>query len=111
MYGQATQSGFADSAPKWAQGYNKNYSQQQSSFQLDRSRAKNTGAQTPRKISSAKSSSFKIGDRVFHDKFGYGMVVLLDGNKLEVDFEKRTLRKVMDSFVTPASGKPPIRLM
>ena len=44
-------------------------------------------------------SEFKLGDRVFHEKFGYGAVVAVDGNKLTVDFEKAGEKKVVDSFV------------
>lgn len=102
MYGQATQSGFSDSPPQWAQGYHKSYSQDTSSYQLDRSRAKHATSLTASPKGKTRSSTFKIGDRVFHDKFGYGIVLTLDGNKLEVDFEKNTVRKVMDSFVSAA---------
>jgi DNA helicase-2/ATP-dependent DNA helicase PcrA len=40
-----------------------------------------------------------VGTRVFHQKFGYGLVSAVDGNKLEIDFEKAGVKKVMDSFV------------
>jgi DNA helicase-2/ATP-dependent DNA helicase PcrA len=43
-----------------------------------------------------------IGDRVFHDKFGYGEVVGQEGNKLEIEFEQAGRKRVIDSFVTPA---------
>ncbi|ODN69241.1 DNA helicase II [Methylobrevis pamukkalensis] len=39
------------------------------------------------------------GARIFHDKFGYGDVVSVDGNKLTVDFDKAGRKKVVDSFV------------
>lgn len=42
------------------------------------------------------------GMRVFHQKFGYGKVTGVDGNKLDIAFEKAGAKKVMDSFVTPA---------
>ncbi len=42
------------------------------------------------------------GQRVFHEKFGYGRVVTIDGNKLEITFDKAGTKKVIDSFVTPA---------
>jgi DNA helicase-2/ATP-dependent DNA helicase PcrA len=47
----------------------------------------------------AAASAFKRGDRVFHLKFGYGAVRLVDGNKLTVEFEKAGEKKVIDSFV------------
>ncbi|MGH1477932.1 MAG: ATP-dependent helicase [Geminicoccales bacterium] len=42
------------------------------------------------------------GQRVFHEKFGYGRVLTIDGNKLEIAFDKAGTKKVIDSFVTPA---------
>ncbi len=47
-------------------------------------------------------TQFCTGIRVFHQKFGYGMILSLDGNKLEVEFEKAGTKKVIDSFVDPA---------
>ncbi|MBL4801039.1 MAG: ATP-binding domain-containing protein, partial [Emcibacter sp.] len=98
MYGQETQtSGYGGSTTQWSQGYNKDYRR---TTQLDRSRAKPKNSSA--KGRTVTSSAFKIGDRVFHDKFGYGAIVACDGNKLEVDFEKGSIRKVMDSFVIAA---------
>jgi len=45
------------------------------------------------------SRTFELGERIFHQKFGYGRIVSIDGNKLEIDFEKAGTKKVMDSFV------------
>ncbi len=42
---------------------------------------------------------YQVRDRVFHLKFGYGQVVEVMGDKLEVDFEHSGLKKVMTSFV------------
>ncbi len=52
-------------------------------------------------VSSADSaaSDFKRGDRVFHQKFGYGQVSGVEGNKLTVAFDKAGDKKVIDSFV------------
>jgi DNA helicase II / ATP-dependent DNA helicase PcrA len=49
--------------------------------------------------SSAKPSEFVTGDRVFHQKFGYGAITSVEGNKLTVDFEKAGEKRVIDSFV------------
>ena len=43
-----------------------------------------------------------VGDRVFHDKFGYGVVEGQEGNKLEIAFEQSGTKRVLDSFVSPA---------
>jgi DNA helicase II / ATP-dependent DNA helicase PcrA len=39
---------------------------------------------------------------VFHQKFGYGAVRSVDGNKLTVAFDKAGEKKVIDSFVAKA---------
>ena len=44
-------------------------------------------------------SGFKRGDRVFHQKFGYGAVRGVEGNKLIVSFDKAGEKKVIDTFV------------
>ena len=43
-----------------------------------------------------------IGARVFHQKFGYGEVQAIDGNKLVIAFDKAGAKKVMADFVEPA---------
>lgn len=43
---------------------------------------------------------FETGMRVFHEKFGPGTVVHVDGQKLDVKFDAAGLKRVMDSFVT-----------
>ena len=45
------------------------------------------------------SSAFHAGSRVFHNKFGPGAVVSVDGSKLTVDFDTAGRKLVMDSFV------------
>jgi ATP-dependent DNA helicase UvrD/PcrA len=49
--------------------------------------------------STGAVSSFAAGDRVFHQKFGYGEVTLVDGNKLTIQFDKAGEKRVVDSFV------------
>jgi DNA helicase-2/ATP-dependent DNA helicase PcrA len=49
--------------------------------------------------STGTTSEFSMHDRVFHQKFGYGQVVKVDGNKLTIAFEKAGEKKVVDSFV------------
>ena len=50
-------------------------------------------------LRAAPETPFEAGQRVFHQKFGYGRIVATDGEKLEVAFEKTGTKKVMDSFV------------
>ena len=45
------------------------------------------------------ASTYAVGGRVFHDKFGYGEVT---GIKLTVTFDKAGEKKVLDSFVMAA---------
>lgn len=45
-------------------------------------------------------SDLDVGMRVFHEKFGYGAIAEIEGNKLEIDFEVAGRKRVMDSFVT-----------
>ena len=47
-------------------------------------------------------SDVSVGQRVFHQKFGYGEVKEIEGNKLEIDFEKAGSKRVLDSFVEVA---------
>jgi DNA helicase-2/ATP-dependent DNA helicase PcrA len=48
------------------------------------------------------NSAFKIGQRIFHEKFGYGRVTDIDDDKLDVNFDKAGSKKVLDRFVAPA---------
>ncbi|RSV20084.1 DNA helicase II [Sphingomonas sp. ABOLG] len=45
-------------------------------------------------------TDLSVGLRVFHEKFGYGTIEEIEGNKLEIEFEKAGRKRVMDSFVT-----------
>jgi DNA helicase-2/ATP-dependent DNA helicase PcrA len=46
--------------------------------------------------------AYSRGDRVFHQKFGYGKVTLVEGSKLTVSFEKAGEKRVIDSFIEKA---------
>jgi ATP-dependent DNA helicase UvrD/PcrA len=48
----------------------------------------------------SETSTNTIGERVFHDKFGYGRIAAIDGNKLTINFEHAGRKRVLDSFVT-----------
>ena len=58
------------------------------------------GESGPLNATAAGPSSFKKGKRVFHDKFGYGKVILSEGNKVTVDFEKTGRKKVIATFLS-----------
>ena len=56
---------------------------------------------TARHIKPARPvvSDYAVGERVFHDKFGYGTVEDVEGNKLSVKFENSGVKKILDNFI------------
>jgi len=79
-----------------------NESQSPFSSRSDGSRAKRAPMTIEGELvakSTGTTSEFALADRVFHQKFGYGQVVKVDGNKLTIAFEKAGEKKVVDSFV------------
>jgi DNA helicase II / ATP-dependent DNA helicase PcrA len=82
------------------------FNESQSPFSGSRSDGFSRGKRAPVTIegelvakSTGATSEFSLSDRVFHQKFGYGQVVKIDGNKLTIAFEKAGEKKVVDSFV------------
>lgn len=75
-------------------------------------RAAGSGSFTrePARVVEARNSAVSLGNkgrddlsvglRVFHQKFGYGRIEEIEGNKLEIEFEQAGRKRVMDSFVT-----------
>ena len=57
-------------------------------------------------IDSSAVSAHKLGDRVFHQKFGYGEITGIEGDKLEIAFEKAGVKHVVARFVTGADDIP-----
>lgn len=65
---------------------------------------------SPQRVIEARASAVSLGNkgrgdlavgmRVFHGKFGYGAITAIEGNKLEIDFEKAGPKRVLDSFVS-----------
>ena len=49
--------------------------------------------------SAPDAEGFARGERVFHQKFGYGRIESIEGTKLTVAFEKAGTKKVISSFV------------
>ena len=48
---------------------------------------------------SDTQGTWRAGDRVFHDKFGYGTVKKADGSKYTVKFDKAGEKKVVENFL------------
>ncbi len=77
-------------------------------------RAQSSGqfSREPTRIVEARASAVSLGNkgrddmsvglRIFHQKFGYGTVAEIEGNKLEIDFEQSGRKRVLDSFVSLA---------
>jgi DNA helicase-2/ATP-dependent DNA helicase PcrA len=99
-----------DEAPAFSGGYSSPGWKRAQSF---------TATQTPRSVQARHAviegdgrliatadpksgSGWARGDRVFHQKFGYGHVRSVEGNKLVVAFDKAGEKKVIDSFVEKA---------
>ncbi|MFC0101397.1 ATP-dependent helicase [Sphingopyxis terrae] len=53
-------------------------------------------------VGAKPRADLAIGMRVFHEKFGYGEIIDIDGNKLEVEFEQAGAKRVLDGFVRAA---------
>jgi DNA helicase-2/ATP-dependent DNA helicase PcrA len=47
------------------------------------------------------AGGFGRGERVFHQKFGYGTVRAVEGERLTIAFDKAGEKKVIASFVVP----------
>ena len=70
-------------------------------------RSQERGMSQPREaaaltIDATAVSAFTEGDRVFHQKFGYGAVTGIEGDKLDIAFDKAGEKKVVAKFVRPA---------
>ncbi len=50
----------------------------------------------------AREELFEAGARVFHQKFGYGVVQAVDDHKLTIEFEHAGQKHLMDSYVEKA---------
>ena len=55
-------------------------------------------------IDAEAVSAFAIGDRVFHQKFGYGSIQNVEGDKLHIVFDKAGDKHVVGRFVVAAGG-------
>ncbi len=54
-----------------------------------------------RPMAEVEGPVFSAGERVFHDKFGNGTIIHVDGHKLDIQFDGSDgSKRVMDSFVT-----------
>ena len=50
----------------------------------------------------ARAGALQVGQRVFHQKFGYGRIIAVEDDRLDIEFEKAGSKRVLDRFVEPA---------
>ena len=50
----------------------------------------------------ARQDAIAVGSRVFHQKFGYGQVLAVDDDRLDIVFEKAGQKRLLDRFVEKA---------
>jgi DNA helicase-2/ATP-dependent DNA helicase PcrA len=51
-------------------------------------------------------SAYAVGERVFHQKFGYGTISAIEGDKLEIAFDKAGVKKVVARYICAADDVP-----
>ncbi len=51
-------------------------------------------------VTPEAEEKFKKGQRIFHQKFGYGYILTISGNTLEISFDKAGKKKVLAEFVS-----------
>jgi len=87
--------GMSESGSSWGgNGWNSGYVNRRQRAQIEQTPA--WAAPTP------PEGGFAIGEKVHHAKFGNGRIIGVDGNKLEIAFDKAGVKKVIDSFVSLA---------
>ncbi len=70
---------------------------------LQAANARPASAPREKVIEGSAAPAFEIGARVFHQKFGYGSVSAVEGDKLFIEFEKSGSRHIVAKFVVPAA--------
>ena len=51
---------------------------------------------------AARETAIPVGSRVFHQKFGYGVVTAAEDDRLDIAFEKTGAKRVLDRYVEKA---------
>lgn len=73
-------------------------------YNMQRQASKNVSTNYKKDFLSTESKTkqtnkFKTGERVFHQKFGYGAIISIDDGKISIQFEKSGLKNVMCDYV------------
>jgi DNA helicase-2/ATP-dependent DNA helicase PcrA len=53
-------------------------------------------------IDAVAVSGFGVGERVFHQKFGYGEIIAIEGDKLDIEFDHAGAKKIVARWVVAA---------
>jgi DNA helicase-2/ATP-dependent DNA helicase PcrA len=87
----------------WDSSYNSSWkkSKSQSSSQTREERISKSKNRFAKKAKQKQvvTSDFAIGERVFHEKFGYGIVEDVEGDILEIKFDNSDTKKLIDDYV------------
>ena len=67
-----------------------------------RMQARKSAQTVPAMIDITPNADFSKGERVFHQKFGYGCVMGIEGDKLDIEFERAGAKKIVARFVVAA---------
>ncbi|TVQ54435.1 MAG: DNA helicase II, partial [Rhodobacteraceae bacterium] len=57
-------------------------------------------------IDAEAVAAFETGERVFHQKFGYGVIEAIEGDKLTVAFDKAGVKKVVAAYLSADDATP-----
>ncbi len=101
QYKQSLPSRFIDELPEEHIQIVENIVQNQSKIQMPL--YENKKEQKKPTNTKLNSSSFKLKERIFHQKFGYGRILNISGNTLTIKFEKAGTKKLIDRFVEKIS--------
>ena len=96
--GTASASGWTAASPGWGAAWNQSQMGRagRQPLLIESARVPLRGQEVP------KVGGFSVGDRVFHQKFGYGTIRKIEDNRLDINFEHAGDKKVMDAFVQRA---------
>jgi DNA helicase-2/ATP-dependent DNA helicase PcrA len=104
-YGAASMPSGLDDAASEADGYNSPGWKRLQARRLERPLAQPKDA-ARMTIDATVLSSHTVGERVFHQKFGYGVICGIEGDKLEIEFDKAGTKKIMARFVSSPDDIP-----
>ena len=96
LYGGVRQTGFAESGGLNEGGWGSGLTGL--SRRLQRTQPIDPGIAPSEK----PAGTFRAGQRVFHQKFGYGQVISVSGDRLHIAFDKAGAKTVIGSFVVAA---------